>query len=200
MTQPRPDGPQAAEPRAGFIAVGRVLGAWGVRGALKVEPLTDFPERFVPGAQLWLDGEPRRVQGGHAHRGSVIVELSGVESRELAASLRGRLLELPESDLHPLDEDEYYQHDLIGLRVRSAAGEELGRVTALLPTGANDVLIVDGPRGEYLLPLIADVVQRVDLAAGEIVVDLLAGLEPRPPRAPSSRPSPSAGRGGRRRG
>jgi 16S rRNA processing protein RimM len=174
-----------------------VLGAWGVRGALKVEPLTDFPERFARGAQLWLEGEPRRVEHSHAVRGSVIVELSGLDRRELAASLRGRLLELPESELHALGEDEYYQHDLIGLRVRSEAGEELGRVIGLLPTGANDVLVVNGVRGEYLLPLIADVVQRVDVAGGEIVVELLEGLEPQPPRAPSPRPSPDPGRGRR---
>jgi 16S rRNA processing protein RimM len=191
MTQPRAAAPSAAEPRAGFVAIGRVLGAWGVRGALKIEPLPDFPERFVAGAQLWLNGEPRHVQSSHAHRGNIVVELSGVDTRDLAASLRGRLLELPESELHPLAEDEYYQHELIGLCVRDSAGEELGRVTALLPTGANDVLVVQGARGEYLLPLIADVVQEVDLVAGRIVVELLKGLEPRPARRPSAR----AGRG-----
>ena len=206
MTQPRPGIPPAAEPQPGFVVIARVLGAWGVRGSLKVEPLTDFPERFAAGAELWLDGERRRVQGSHVHRGNIVIELSGVQTREVAASLRGHLLELPESDLHALDEDEYYQHDLIGLRVRTGAGEELGRVISLLPTGANDVLVVRGEKGEYLLPMIADVVQRVDVAGGEIVVEVLEGLEPqpardqvRPPRprkpgpAPAPDPPPSTG-------
>jgi 16S rRNA processing protein RimM len=172
------------------VAIARVLGAWGVRGALKIEPLTDFPERFASGAGLWLDGVQHHVERSHQRRGALVVELSGVDTRELAASLRGRLLELPEAELHPLGEDEYYQHDLIGLRVRAAVGDDLGRVAGLLPTGANDVLVVTGPQGEYLLPLIEDVIQRVDLAAGEIVVELLEGIEPRPARTADKPPQP----------
>ena len=89
--------------------------------------------------------------------------------------------------MHPLGEDEFYQHDLIGLEVRTQAGEVLGEVAELLPTGANDVLVVQGPAGEWLLPLIEDVVQEVDLATREVVVELLPGIEPKPPKADKSR-------------
>jgi 16S rRNA processing protein RimM len=179
------------EPRSGFVAVGRVLGAWGVQGALKVEPLSDFPDRFAAGARLWLRGVERRVTRSHLHRGAVIAKLEGIDEPDAGRGLRGALLEVPEAELHPLTEDEYYQHDLVGLTVMEANGEELGRVTGLLPTGANAVLIVRGPRGEYLLPLIAEVVQEIDLQQGRMTVALLPGLEPSPPRAP-------AARGGRR--
>lgn len=175
-------------PRNGFVAIARILGSWGARGGIKLEPLTDFPERFEPGAAIWLDGTQYQVEHSHQRRGAVIVELGGIDAPAVVAALRGKLLELPESELHPLGQDEYYQHDLIGLQVRTAAGEALGRVASLLPTGANDVIVVEGARGEYLLPLIEDVVQHVDLAAGEVVVELLAGLEPQAPRSEPARP------------
>jgi 16S rRNA processing protein RimM len=167
-------------PRAGFIAIGRVLGAWGIHGALKVESLTDFPERFTPGARVWLRGTERTVEASHARRGGLVLKLSGVDSPEEAGSARDTLLELPEAEIHPLGEDEYYQHDLIGLSVVSEAGEALGQVAELLSTGANEVLIVRNSDAELLIPLIEAVVRSVDLDQRTIVVELLPGLEPRP--------------------
>jgi 16S rRNA processing protein RimM len=76
----------------------------------------------------------------------------------------------------PLPEGEYYAHDLIGLDVLTVEGEALGRVNDILFTGANDVYVVVGPRGQILLPAIADVVERIDLSAGQIVVRLMDGL------------------------
>jgi 16S rRNA processing protein RimM len=181
----KPAGP--AEPRDGFVAVARVLGAWGARGAVRLESLTDFPERFALGTQLWLDGERRAVEHSHWRRDAVVVQFGGIDSREAASALRGALIELPDAELHPLADGQFYQHDLIGLMVQGLAGDELGRVTQLLATGANDVLVADGPAGEYLIPMIEDVVVRVDLSAGAIVVDLPGGLEPRP--APAGRRS-----------
>jgi 16S rRNA processing protein RimM len=175
--------PSTAEPRVGFIAIGRVLGTWGLQGALKIESLTDFPERYARGASLWLAGKQRRVSHVHAHRGALIVKVSGIDDPDTAQKLRGALIELPESELHALEEDEYYEHDLIGLAVRTDAGEELGRVDALLPTGANPVLVVHGERGEYLLPFIEEVVHEVDMAARRVKVELLPGLEPTPKAA-----------------
>jgi 16S rRNA processing protein RimM len=177
----------STEPGEGFVAIGRVLGGWGLHGALKIESLTDFPDRFAPGARVWLEGLDRTVESAHPSRGALIVKLSGVDAPEHARALRGALIELPEAELHPLGEDEFYQHDLMGLRVRTETGEILGEVAELLPTGANDVLVVRGPAGEWLLPLIEDVVQSVDLATREVVVELLAGIEPKPTKADRNR-------------
>ena len=180
------------------MAVGRVLGAWGVHGAVRLESLTDFPDRFAVGARLWIDGEVRIVEHCHWRRGTPIVQLSGIDDPGVARALRGSLVELPEAELHPLGEDEYYQHDLIGLVVTTSSGAEIGRVVSLVPTGANDVLAVEGEAGQYLLPLIEDVVRRVDLSGGTIVVELLDGLAPQPARAfagtrpPSRRRRPPA--------
>ena len=169
-----------------------MLGSWGIRGALKVEPLTDFPERFDGGALLWLGGVERRIEQSHWHRGAAIVRLSGIGDADTAASLRGALVELPEAELRPLGEDEYYEHDLLGLPVQTVSGDDLGAVAQILPTGANQVLVVRGARGEYLLPLIADVVQSVDLTARRITVELIDGLEPTPVRTPRPTRPPRA--------
>src|SRR5690348_14741704 len=154
--------PSAPDVREGFVAVGTVLTAFGLHGELKVEPLTDFAERFAPGARLWLAGEERSVAGSRWQRGIVYLKLHGIDTPDAVAPLRGFPLEVPESARAELPADEYFQSDLIGLRVLTTGGEELGRVREFLATGANDVLAVDGPRGEVLVPMIADVVQAVD--------------------------------------
>lgn len=186
---------QPAEPREGFATVGRVLGVWGLRGDLKIEPLSDFPQRFDPGRWLWLCGVQREIMQSRWQRGSVILRLTGIDSPEAGQGLRGALVEVPESDLFPLAEDEYYEHDLIGLRVCTRRGEQIGCISRLVPTGANDVVEVVGDAGVYLLPLIADVVDAIDLLAGEMRVDLIEGLEPLPapkPRAPRAPRRPAA--------
>lgn len=190
-----PETPQ--QPREGFIAVGRVLRPWGLQGALKVESLTDFPDRFEPGERLWLLGAERVVAESRWQKGALFLKLAGIDDPDAAERLRGALLEAPESSLRPLDEGEYYNHQLIGLSVRTGAGEELGEVRELLPTGGNAVLVVRGPGGETLLPFIDQVVKSVDLAAGRIVVDLVDGL-PNIPAPPVAAPAKRYQRGPRR--
>ncbi len=193
--KPAPGAATAAPPadvREGFIAVGTVLTSFGLHGELKVEPLTDFAERFAPGARLWLAGEERTVEHSRWQRGTVYLKLHGIDSLGDVAPLRGFPLEVPETERAELPADEYFQSDLIGLRVVTTGGEELGRVREFLATGANDVLAVDGPRGEVLVPMIADVVQAIDLPAGTITIEPVEGLlpeprTPKPPRLPSWR-------------
>jgi 16S rRNA processing protein RimM len=179
------------QPREGFIAVGRVLRPWGLRGDLKIESLTDFPERFEPGARLWLAERERTVERSRSQSGALYVKLSGIDDATEAERYRGLLLELPETALAPLDKDEFYHHQLVGLRVATAAGEDLGVVREVLPTGGNAVLVVSGPRGELLLPFVEDVITSVNLSDGAITVELIEGLAPerreRQPRLPPRR-------------
>lgn len=190
------------EPREGYVAVGRVARPWGLRGDLKVDPLTDFPEeRFAPDASLWLDGVERMVEHARSQKGALYVKLTGIDDVTAAEAYRGLLLEVPESSLPPLDEDEYYHHQLVGLRAVTADGDELGLVAEVLSTGGNPVLLVRGPAGEAALPFIDDVVKAVDLDAGTLIVELMEGLlspgraERRrfvPRRHRSRKPRPSA--------
>ncbi len=151
--------------------MGWVAGPFGVRGDLKVQPLTDFPERFQRGAALWMRRRRCEVQRSRWARGFVYLGLIGIDSREAAEELRGALLEVPEADLTPLPEGQYYRFQVIGLEVRTTEGRSLGRVAEILSTGANDVYIVRGGPRELLIPAIEDVVKEVDIEGGRLVVE-----------------------------
>lgn len=167
---------QARESR-GRVAVGRINATWGLRGHVKVTPLTSNPQRIQPGAVLLVRGEPREVLDVRYPKGFPCVVFEGYEDATAANALRGTLIEIDEAELPDLGQDEYYVHDLVGLDVVSTAGERLGRLAEVLRTGANDVYIVrrKGER-DLLLPAIGDVIAEVDLGGGRMVVDLLPGL------------------------
>ena len=181
--QPRPH-PPTPEPREGFVAVGYVRGPHGLRGELTVEPLTDFPQRFRTGAVLWAAGHEYTVRHARPHRDALLLELDGIDSREQAGTLRGLLLEVPETELAALAEGEYYRFQLVGMEVVDVGGTALGRIEEVLDTGANDVYIVRSAEGELLLPAIDSVVKDVDVAGRRMVVELIEGLERRPLRPP----------------
>ena len=177
--KPRPPfRPRPQEPPAGYVAVGRIAARWGVQGEFQVDPLTDFPGRFEPGSQLWLMGEPRTVVASQEYKGRLLLQLSGIDTPEQAKVFTGVLIVVPEEELPALPEDTYYRYQLIGMDVASIAGEPLGRVTELLETVANDVLVVRGPLGEFLAPAIGDVVREVDLTARRITIEVMEGMLP----------------------
>ncbi len=160
------------------MAVGQIVGPHGVRGEIKVKSLTDFPERFAPGSRLYLDEEPfqREVISSRPHRGMLLIKLAGLTDRNAVEHLRGKYLFIAREEAMALEEDEYYEDELVGLRVETMEGEVLGELMEIMWTGANEVYIVQGPRGEVLIPAIAQVVQEVDLEAGVMRVALLPGL------------------------
>ncbi len=164
----------------GYIAIGRIVGAHGVRGEVKVSVMTDFPERYRPGATAYLGTEldciPIEIEAARPHRGVMLVKLSTVPDRNLAATLQGQYLLIPADQAMPLAEHEHYAHDLIGLVVETTTGEALGTLTEVLFTGANDVYVVAGPSGEALLPALRSVIMRVDLVAGKMTVSVPEGL------------------------
>lgn len=161
-----------------MVRVGRVVGAFGIRGAVKVVALTDFAERFAPGSELQLGGASRRVEWSRDQPGGLIVKLAGVDGRTPAELLRGRYLEVRDEDLLPLPEGRWYHHDLVGLAVATEAGQELGTLTEVVTRPANDVWVVQGGAGEHLVPATRDAVVRVDLGAGRVTVaDWLLDVE-----------------------
>ena len=147
-----------------------------MRGELKVEPLTAFPERFRAGSRLWLKGALITVTASRPVARLVYVTLEGVDDRTAAEALKGESL-LATAPQEITEEDTYYQHDIVGMQVETEAGEALGMVESIFPTGSNDVYVVRGEQGELLLPAIEDVVKQVDVAGGRLVVTLLPGLE-----------------------
>ena len=173
-----PDDTVPSETPPDHIAVGRVLMPHGLRGEVKVEPLTARPEHFAAGRKLWIGAAAHEIEASRRQKGLLLLKLSDVASVDAAEALRGCLLSLPESELAPLPEGEYYAYQIIGLEVFDGDGARLGKVVGLFPTGSNDVYVVDGPRGELLLPAIDDVIVEVDVAGGRMVVSLMEGMLP----------------------
>ncbi len=156
-----------------LVCIAQVATAHGVRGAIKLRCFTERPENVVAYGPL-LDAEGRellrpRVIG--SWRGGVIVTAEGIRDRAAAEALRGRKLYVPRSALPPVEEDEYYHEDLIGLRVLDEAGESLGEVLAVHDFGAGPVLEIGrSSRDSTLLPFTRETVPEIDLARGHLLV------------------------------
>ena len=166
-------------PREGFRAIGLIERPRGLNGELKALPLTDFPERFDPGARVFIASESRTVTSCNWQKNRVYLYINGIADRESAEALRGELIEIPADERPRRDEPFWYLDEIEGLRVVSVDGDQLGRLREVLQTGANDVYIVDrGERRDLLIPALRDVVVNVDLSAGEMTVDLPDGLLP----------------------
>jgi 16S rRNA processing protein RimM len=164
-----------------------VRAPFGLGGELSCEVLTDFPERFAAGAEVWAEGRAYRVRQARPHKDVMLVTLDGVASRTRADAFRGVLLEVPESELASLGEGQYFRFQIVGIEVVDIAGKQLGRVAEVLETGANDVYIVRNDEGDLLVPATDEAIKQVNVAAGRMVVEVLVGLERRPHPKPRKR-------------
>ena len=162
-----------------MIRVGQVSGVFGIRGAVKVYPLTEFDDRFDAGSELHLRGVAHTVEWRQQAAGALVLKLSALDDRTAAESLRGSYLEVPEEDLRPLGAGAWYVDQLLGLRVRSESGREMGALEEVLERPANDVWVVRGdPDRETLIPATKEAVLSVDVPAKEVVVaDWLLDVE-----------------------
>ncbi|HEX5480691.1 MAG TPA: ribosome maturation factor RimM [Dehalococcoidia bacterium] len=162
----------ARDPRPGFVAVGRVLAPFGLKGELKVLALTDNPERFAPKSRLYADEQPVTVLAAREAGGHLYVRLKGFNDRTSVEKLRHAMLQVPESELPALPAGEYYRFQLVGLEVVCRDGTPVGTLEEVIETGANDVYRVRTPEGQdILLPALDDVIVSVDLDAKRMVAD-----------------------------
>jgi 16S rRNA processing protein RimM len=170
----------AVSPSGGaWAAVGEIVGAFGIHGEVKVRPLTDFAGRFAIGATLYLgEGrEPRSITSSRAQGTLYIIGLHGCATINDAERLRGKELAIPDAELAPLPADQFYQHDILGLRVERMDGRALGVITDIVNGGASDLYIVRDQAGqEHMLPAVREFVHDVDLAARVMHVTPIPGL------------------------
>jgi len=165
------------------IALGIIRKAHGVRGEASVEAWSDSPERFTDLRAVTLvspDEEQTReavIDSVRIHAGRALVKFSGIESPEDVQKLQNWTIEIPEADARKLDADEYFLHDLVGLTLIDAEGQDRGKVVDVEETGAGLLLAVDGPRGRFDVPFAAEICTKVDLDAKTISVSLPAGIE-----------------------
>jgi 16S rRNA processing protein RimM len=167
-------GKGAAPPE--FLIVGRILAPWGIKGEVKVEVITDFPERFAPCNLVYLNSRPFEIESSRPHKQFLLLKLAAIDSVEAAEKLRGGELTIPRSELPELPQGQYYTFQLIGLNVVTTEGAPLGHIVDIMTTGSNDVYIVESKHGEILIPAIEDVVKSIDLKKGTITVEAIEGL------------------------
>lgn len=157
-----------------MVVMGRIVAPYGVKGWVKIQPFTEALDGLFDYEQWWLgDASGWReadVEEARVHGKTLIAKFAGCEGRDAAFAMKGREIAVSRDDLPQTGDDEYYWSDLIGLSVHNLQQQDLGRVTDVFATGANDVLVVQGER-ERLIPFAGQVVKEVDLAAGRMLVD-----------------------------
>jgi 16S rRNA processing protein RimM len=164
----------------GLIVFGRIIGAHGLRGAVRVR--LDNPQSAVQALErVFVDqnGTPveyRVRSASRAGHGSLKMELGGVDYIEQAQALRGAELYIAVDDLPPIAENEFYYFQVVGLRVETTDGRLLGKIDEVFFNGSNDVWIVRSDCREVLVPVIDDVVRQIDLEGGRAVIEAIPGL------------------------
>jgi len=166
--------PPDREPQ--YLVIGRVLRPHGIRGELRLEIHTDQPShlREVETVYIGDDHRPSALKSFRLHQSVLLLTVAGCEDRAAADALRGLLVAVKLEEAAPLKEGEYYQHQIVGLKVVTDVGEALGTVAEIIQTGANDVYVVRGAGGEILLPAIKSVILKIE--PPQMVVHLLDGL------------------------
>lgn len=169
-----------------YLVLGEILRPHGIRGELRMRVLTDYPERLAEMDYVYLGVDPtsrkiRQVALEHVrmHKAYALLKIKEVNDRSRAEILRGLFVMVHVDDAIPLEDDEVYLYQLIGMNVITDTGEALGAITDIIETGANDVYVVNGPRyGEVLIPITDETLIETDPDAERITVRLPDGLLP----------------------
>ncbi|MBN1536077.1 MAG: 16S rRNA processing protein RimM [Anaerolineales bacterium] len=175
--------PSSGEPV--FLVIGKLHHPHGVHGDIIMQVLTDFPERLKPNMVVFIGEEhrPLRVKTFRQHHRGVLVDFYDYATPEAVGELRNYTVYVKASELPVLPTGEYYHHQVIGLRVVDESGVNLGQVTEILTTGANDVFVVQQETGaEFLLPMVDEMVLYIDLEKCEMCARPLPGLIPEKPK------------------
>lgn len=167
-----------------YYDVATIIRTHGIKGELQVASLTDFPEdRFAEGSQLFIStatGDPQavEVESVRPHKQFLLVKLKGYDNiNDVEQFVKGKL-QVSEDQQAALPTGQYYYRQIVGLDVKTTDGEDLGKIKEIMPTGANDVWVVQRPgKEDLLLPAIPDVVKDVNLDDGVVTVELMEGLE-----------------------
>lgn len=162
--------------------IGEIVNTHGVKGEVRIKQITDFIERFDPGATVYLkdkanDYTPLIIATSRLHKNLILVKFEQYSTLEEAERLRGASLYIKEDQLTELAQGEFYYHEIIGCTVQSTTGDVIGIIDSILAPGANDVWVVKDKSGkEYLIPYIPDVVTAVDVKNKLVTIEVMEGL------------------------
>ncbi|HEY6011111.1 MAG TPA: ribosome maturation factor RimM [Nitrospirota bacterium] len=164
-----------------LITIGKAVKPFGVKGEMKIEPMTDFPDRFKGLRRVYLVSPAGKeieceVRSVRYAGGAPYLLFGGYDSPEKARALNGWFIKIPVEEAVPLPEGTYYWFELIGMEVLSEAGDKLGTITDIFETGSNDVYVVKRGRKEFYIPATQEVIRQVDRKAKQMVIHLMDGL------------------------
>ncbi len=156
------------------VIIGKIVAPHGVRGDIRILPLTEKPEQFLKLNYLLLDnGQQLRIVNVRFHKKMILASAEEITSMNEAELLRGKNVSIFSEDLPPLEEGRFYVSDLLGLKVSLEDGKDLGRLKDIISTGNNDVYVIEVPGGkDILLPALKIYVKKIDLNEKLIVVSL----------------------------
>ena len=153
------------------VIVGHIAGPWGLRGDIKVHPLTDIPSRFSPGSILHLGAQSVSVERARSSKNILIIKLDIANDRTEAEAIRGLTLTIPRHEINSQPNGVYYHFQIIGIGVWNDRDEYLGRVNEIIPTGNNDVYVInDDERKDMLIPAIKSVILDVNIQNNRMLV------------------------------
>lgn len=156
----------------GFVPVGQIVATFGLKGDVKVNPATNIESRFKKGAVLVMNGQPTKILTSRLQKKQYVLTLEGVDGIAAAEKLQWTYLYVAEDERPELEQDEYMVDDLVGMKVVTTDGQELGVVDDVLNYPAHDLLVI----GDLLIPAVAEFVEMVDFDAETITVRLIEGM------------------------
>lgn len=168
-----------------MISVGKIVGFHGVKGEVKVFPLTDDPGRFEKLERVFLTNKDNaddytnvaHIEKTFWHKGNVVIKFKEFQNKNEVEFLKNYFIKILKEERPELDEGEYYYDEIIGLKVfDNIEGDYLGEIIEIKETGSNDVYVVRDMEKEILLPALEQVIKKIDLNSGIMKVELMEGL------------------------
>lgn len=168
------------QPAIRYITIGKVLKGKGVERILKVLPLTFDPSRFLTLHEVFFQKDDtlikREIEDVKVMPDHVLLTIKGLDTAEKTVAFHDSEVKIPETESPPLPEGTFYHYQIIGLDVFTDTGTHLGKVHQIIETGSNDVYSVVKNGKEILIPAIEEIVERIDIKAGSIVIHPMKGL------------------------
>lgn len=158
------------------IRVGKITSSHGVRGEVKVFPLTDFPTRFKKGNKVYIGDVQLTIERSRPQKNLYIVKFEGFDNINEILKFKDQYLEITKEQLTPLEEGEYYIFDIVDCEVFDDSENYLGKVSSVFATGNNDVYVVKNNGKEILIPAIKQVVTSIDIQNKKIIITPIEGL------------------------
>jgi 16S rRNA processing protein RimM len=163
-----------------LIPVGEIVTTHGIAGWLKLKPYNPQSNILAATPEVWLENEGVRsahgIEASRPYKGQFLVKLSGVNSMSEAEKWVGSTVRVAAQSLDSLPPGQYYHYQVIGLEVFDTEGKRIGVVARTWSTPAGELYVVDGAFKEHLIPAVKEIIERVDFAAGKLIINPPEGL------------------------